>query len=376
MTHFFAAQEKPRKIIHVDMDAFYASVEQRDFPEYRGKPVVVGGSPTGRGVVAAASYEARKFGIRSAISSRHAARLCPSAIFLQPRFEQYRKVSAQIMEIFHRYTDLVEPLSLDEAYLDVTRNKADLPFARDVARLIKQAIFEETGLTASAGVAANKFLAKIASDFHKPDGLTIIPPERVEAFLENLPVRKFPGVGPVTEEKMAAMGILTSRHLKRLTLDELTAAFGKSGNWYYRICRGIDNRPVNADWERKSLGAEETFAVDLESIEDMQNELRQIADCVSERLRKRELKGRTVTLKITYREFQKITRSRTLPQRVDGAEELLGICAELLRQTEAGPERPVRLLGIQVSSFDETEQALAAAERLPLQLAFPFFRTD
>lgn len=362
-----------RKIIHVDMDAFFASVEQRDRPELKGQPVVVGGEPTGRGVVAAASYEARKFGIRSAMSSRHAFRLCPHAVFLRPRFEQYRAASAVIMEIFRRYTDLVEPLSLDEAYLDVTVNKLTLPYARDVAKLIKGDIFAETGLTASAGVASNKFLAKIASDYHKPDGLTIIPPERVEQFLEQLPVRKFPGVGPVTEEKMAAMGILTAEHLRRKTKAELCEAFGKSGDWYYRICRGQDDRPVVSEWERKSLGAEETFEEDLTDPAVMRQELATIAERVAARLGKRGLRGRTATLKITFSDFQKITRGRTRELPYTTKDELAAVASELLEQTEAAAGRPVRLLGVQVSSFEgDSEEEMP----FPKQLVFSFIATE
>ena len=357
-----------RKIIHVDMDAFYASVEQRDNPELRGKPVVVGGQPGGRGVVAAASYEARKFGIRSAMSSQHAYRLCPNALFIKPRFDAYRAASAQIMEIFRRYTDLVEPLSLDEAYLDVTENKLSIPLARDIARSIKDQIRNETGLTASAGVAPNKFLAKIASDFKKPDGLTVIPPERVEAFLIELPVRKFPGVGPVTEQKLAALGILTARHLKKFSREELERHFGKSGGWFYRICRGLDERLVSSDHERKSLGAEDTFSKDLTEIPEMENELRTIAGKVAGRLEKRELEGRTVTLKVTYSDFEKITRSKTMPDAVSTEDELFAIGCELLRLTEAGPEKPVRLLGLQLSNFTILEEEqLVFPVQLPLK---------
>ncbi len=358
-----------RKIIHVDMDAFYASVEQRDDPQLRGKPIVVGGRPGGRGVVAAASYEARKFGIRSAMSSSHAYRLCPEAIFVRPRFDAYRAASAQIMEIFHRYTELVEPLSLDEAYLDVTENKLAIPLARDIARAIKDSIREETGLSASAGVAPNKFLAKIASDFRKPDGLTVIPPERVEAFLIDLPIRKFPGVGPVTEQKFASFGILTNRHLRKWALEDLEKHFGKSGRWFYRISRGIDDRVVSSDHERKSLGAEDTFSKDLTEPAEMEQELRKIAEKVAGRLEKRGLEGRTVTLKATYADFEKITRSRTLAQPVSSADDLFALAVELLQLTEAGPEKPVRLLGLQLSNFPVLQEEEMT---FPHQLPFEF----
>ncbi len=353
-----------RKIIHVDMDAYYASIEQRDRPELKGKPVVVGGKPEGRGVVAAASYEARKFGIRSAISSRHAYRLCPSAIFLPARFDVYRSVSRQIMEIFNRYTDLVEPLSLDEAFLDVTVNKLEIPLASEIAKRIKAEILAETGLTASAGVAPNKFIAKIASDYNKPNGLTVIPPEKVDAFLIDLPVRKLPGVGPVTEQRMASAGILTVRRMREFAKEELQALFGKSGAWYYHICRGEDERPVISDWERKSVGVEDTFAKDLTEIEDMRAELKKIAEKLSVRLKKREMKGRTVTLKMTYADFEKITRSKTLAERVCEEEVLYELACELLTHTEAGPEKPVRLLGMQVANFHELPV------EFPLQMEF------
>ncbi|HZG26403.1 MAG TPA: DNA polymerase IV, partial [Chitinophagaceae bacterium] len=263
-----------RKIIHIDMDAFYASVEQRDNPDYRGKPVIVGGLPEGRGgVVAAASYEARKFGIRSAMPSKKAAQLCPHAIFVRPRFDVYKEISRKIRDIFRRYTDLVEPLSLDEAYLDVTNDKQGIGSALEIASLIKKSIREELNLTASAGVSINKFVAKIASALEKPDGLTFIGPSRIEAFMEGLPVEKFFGVGKVTAAKMNDLGLLTGADLKKLSEDELVKHFGKSGHFYAQIVRGIDNRAVEPNRETKSLGAEDTFAYDLTEAADMNREL-------------------------------------------------------------------------------------------------------
>jgi DNA polymerase-4 len=257
-----------RKIIHIDMDAFYASVEQRDNPELRGKPLVVGGLPEGRGgVVATASYEARKFGIRSAMSSKRALQLCPHAVFVRPRFAAYKEASQHIREIFSRYTDLIEPLSLDEAYLDVTHDKLNIGSAIDIAKEIKQAIKDELNLTASAGVSVNKFVAKIASDMKKPDGLTFIGPSSIESFIETLPVEKFYGVGKVTAQKMKKLGLFTGADLKQLSLEQITGHFGKAGAFYYNIVRGIDEREVQPHRETKSMGAEDTFAYDLTTVE-------------------------------------------------------------------------------------------------------------
>ncbi len=300
------------------MDAFYASVEQRDFPEYRGKPLVVGGLPEGRGgVVATASYEARKFGIRSAMSSKQALQLCPHAIFVRPRFAAYKEVSQKIREIFGRYTDLIEPLSLDEAYLDVTNDKLNIGSAIEIAQQIKQAIKDELNLTASAGVSINKFVAKIASDIKKPDGLTFIGPSSIENFMENLPVEKFHGVGKVTAEKMKKQGLFTGADLKKLSEEDMTGRFGKAGGFYYMIVRGIDDRDVQPHRETKSMGAEDTFAYDLTTEEEMHAELEKIAKIVNERLLKYRLKGRTITLKIKYSDFKQITRSCSIPDNVD-----------------------------------------------------------
>src|SRR6201986_1250213 len=310
-----------RKIIHIDMDAFYASVEQRDNPDYRGKALVVGGLPQGRGgVVATASYEARKFGIRSAMSSKQALQLCPHALFVRPRFDAYKEASQKIREIFHRYPDLIEPLSLDEAYLDVTTDKQNIGSAIEIAKLIKQAIKDELQLTASAGVAINKFLAKIVSDINKPDGLAFIGPSSIEDFMEKLAVEKFHGVGKVTADKMRRMGLFTGFDLKQLSEDDLVQHFGKAGRFYYKIVRGMDDRQVTPDRETKSVGAEDTFPYDLVQTDEMEAELDKIAVIVHNRLEKNNLKGRTITLKIKYSDFRQITRNRSFTSPVSDLE--------------------------------------------------------
>ncbi len=344
-----------RKIIHVDMDAFYASIEQRDFPEYRGKPIAVGGSPDGRGgVVATASYEARKFGVRSAMPSKKAKQLCPQLIFVYPRFSVYKEVSSKIREIFLRYTDLIEPLSLDEAYLDVTEDKPGIGSAIDIAKQIKEAIQSELQLTASAGVSINKFVAKIASDMHKPNGLTFIGPSRVEAFVEKLPVEKFFGVGKVTAEKMKKMHLHTGADLKQLSEADLVRYFGKAGRFYYKIVRGQDDRPVQPDRETKSVGAEDTFAYDLTDVEEMVLQVKKIAVLVVNRLQKNQLKGRTVTLKIKYHDFRQITRSKSFTVGIDDEETIKETALELLKGTEIDQVK-VRLLGISLSNFGELQ---------------------
>lgn len=341
-----------RKIIHIDMDAFYASIEQRDNPEYRGKPVIVGGKPDSRGVVATASYEARKYGIRSAMPSKRAYQLCPHAIFLYPRFEAYKEASRQIREIFKRYTDIIEPLSLDEAFLDVTVDKQNIGSAIEIAKQIKQAIKDELHLTASAGVSVNKFVAKIASDMKKPDGLTFIGPSKILAFMEALPVEKFFGVGKVTAEKMKGMGLYTGADLKKLTEEELTRYFGKAGHFYYHIVRGIDNREVETHREIKSVGAEDTFAVDLSSLEEMNTELDRIAQLVHKRLQRYNLKGRTITLKVKYSDFRQITRNHSFSEPVGSLETISAIAKELLSFADL-ENKKVRLLGITLSNFGE-----------------------
>lgn len=333
------------------MDAFYASIEQRDNPEYRGKPIAVGGSPQGRGgVVATASYEARKFGIRSAMSSKKAVQLCADVIFVRPRFDVYKEVSQKIRGIFQRFTDLIEPLSLDEAFLDVSEDKQQIGSALDIAKLIKKAIWEELSLTASAGVSINKFVAKIASDMNKPDGLTFIGPSRIQAFMEALPVEKFFGVGKVTADKMKRMGLHTGADLKKLTEAELIRNFGKPGKFYYKIVRGEDDREVQPHRETKSVGAEDTFPFDLKVLEDMHEELEKIAVVVHDRLRRHGLKGRTLTLKIKYHDFKQITRSESFPQLIDDVDTILATAKKLLEATELDDKR-IRLLGISMSNF-------------------------
>jgi DNA polymerase-4 len=342
-----------RKIIHIDMDAFYASVEQRDHPEYRGKPLVVGGPHEGRGgVVATASYEARKFGIRSAMSSKKAYQLCPHAIFVRPRFDAYKEVSRHIREIFHRYTDIIEPLSLDEAYLDVTEDKLGIGSAIEIAQQIKQAIKDELQLTASAGVSINKFVAKIASDINKPDGLKFIGPSSIENFMETLPVEKFYGVGKVTADKMKNMGLHLGSDLKKLTEAELSRHFGKVGRFYYQIVRGIDDRPVQPHRETKSLGAEDTFPYDLTEEPEMHAELDKIAETVEKRLKRYELQGRTITLKVKYSDFKQITRNQSFIKPVSDLETIAATAKSLLATSGIENVR-IRLLGISLSNFGE-----------------------
>ena len=337
-----------RKIIHVDMDAFYASVEQRDDPSLVGKPVIVGGQPSGRGVVCTASYEARKFGVHSAQPSREAYRRCPHGIFVRPRFDVYKQASRQIMEVFSEYTDLVEGLSLDEAYLDVTENKKNIPFGIDVAKEIRSEIFLRTGLTASAGVAPNKFLAKLASDMKKPDALVVIPPERIEKVMVGLPVKKLPGVGRVTEERMHQAKLFTADDIRGSSLERLVELFGKTGRWYYEIAHGRDERLVCPYRESKSIGAEDTFEDGSLDIEWIHKKIEELSAKVTNRLRGRE--GFTVTLKVTYKGFKRITRGRTLPKSQCDPECIALIGKQLLEQTEAG-KVPIRLVGISVSNL-------------------------
>ncbi len=345
-----AARAADRRIIHFDMDAFFAAVEQRDFPRYAGKPLIVGGLPDKRGVVATCSYEARRYGIHSAMSSARAARLCPSAVFVKPRFEVYRRVSARIRSIFEEFTDLVEMPSLDEGYLDVSESAADVEAACAVAREIKHRIARATRLTASAGVACNKFIAKIASDLDKPDGCYAVPAGHAERFVGNLPVGKFHGVGKVTRARMERLGIKTGADLRRHPLDELVGIFGSAGYYYYDAARGMDARPVITDRPRKSVGAETTFENDLRDADEIGVEVRRRALEVARILRSRELSGYTVTLKVKYADFVQITRSRTLDHPLTGLKEMLRLLSGLLRKTEAGP-RPVRLLGVTVSNL-------------------------
>ena len=342
-----------RKIIHIDMDAFYASIEQRDNLEYKGKPVAVGGSSK-RGVVAAASYEARKYGVFSAMPSSVAARKCPHIIFVKPRFEMYKQVSLQIREIMLEYTDLVEPLSLDEAYLDVTLNKKDNPSATLIAKEIKQKIKSTTGLTASAGVSISKFLAKIASDYQKPDGLFVIKPEEAEDFVARLPVKKFHGIGKKTAEKMHKLEIFTGADLKKIEQDKMIRLFGKVGLFYYQIARGIDDRLVKPDRERKSVGAENTFEDDLKTAEDMQVQLQLIAKKVWQRMSRINVSGKTITVKIRLSDFTTFSRSKTIPHPLYSEDELVQIACDLLHEQQV--TEPVRLLGVSVSNLLQTNQ--------------------
>lgn len=343
----------PRKIIHIDMDAFYASVEQRDNPELRGKPVAVGGSRE-RGVVAAASYEARRFGVHSAMPSITAKRKCPDLIFVKPRFDVYRAISLQIREIFAEYTPIIEPLSLDEAYLDVTANLKGIPSATTIAQEIRARIRSKTGLTASAGVSYNKFLAKLASDHKKPDGLFVITPGMGPEFVETLPVGRFHGVGPATAAKMARLGIKIGIDLKAQTLAFLQQHFGKAGAYYYWSARGIDDRPVRADRMRKSVGAENTFSADLFTYQAAHEALREIIDKVWRYCESASLRGRTVTLKVKFADFQQITRSRTGPVQIGTRSELERL-GDALLEPLFPVARGIRLLGITLSSLGTEE---------------------
>ena len=353
-----------RKIIHIDMDAFYASVEQMDNPLLRGKPVAVGGSEN-RGVVAAASYEARKFGVRSALSGVLAKKYCPELIFVKPRFDRYKEISNIIRKIFHEYTDLVEPLSLDEAYLDVTKNKKGNSSASLLAQEIRLRILSETGLTASAGISVNKFVAKIASDYNKPNGQKTVNPDEVISFLEDLPIRKFYGVGKVTTEKMYQLGIFTGADLKSKPLDFLEKNFGKSGTFYFNVVRGIHNSEVKADRITKSVAAEHTFEVNLSSEIFMMEKLESIAIGLEKRLKKYNVAGKTVTLKIKYSDFSQQTRSKTLPYFISDKGLILEIVEELLFQERM--KDSVRLLGISLSNLNTEEKKF-----LVVQLKFAF----
>ncbi len=349
--------DSPRKIIHIDMDAFFASVEQRDNAELIGKPVAVGGSKK-RGVVAAASYEAREFGVYSAMPSMTAIKKCPQLIFVKPRFGVYKSVSQEIRSIFQQFTDLIEPLSLDEAYLDVTENKKGMASATEVAAEIKKKIKQKTGLTASAGVSINKFLAKIASDYEKPDGLFVIKPDMAQRFVDQLPVEKFYGVGKVTASKMKSLGILTGYELKQWSKQELVQQFGKTGNYFFDIANGLDNRPVVSHRERKSIGAESTFLNDKNTLEDLTESLQSIAEEVAQRVAKQESAGRTVTLKIKFSNFTQITRSHSFLTPVNDYESIVSIAKYLLQRAfEDGMS--VRLLGLTISNLDKTRQSVS-----------------
>lgn len=341
--------DSSRKILHIDMDAFYASVEQRDSPEFRGRPLVVGGSPQSRGVVAACSYEARKFGIHSAMPCSQAYRLCPKAVFVKPRFNVYRSVSEQIHQVFQAYTDLIEPLSLDEAYLDVTASSEGRT-ATQMATEIKQQIKLKTQLTASAGVSYNKFLAKIASDMRKPDGIFVIKPGAGEVFTAGLPLARFPGIGKVTQQRLMALGLSTGADLQAQSPEAMRAIFGKSGDYYYQVCRGIDHREVVTARERKSLSSETTYQVDLTELNEMLAELQRLAAEVLTGLNQRELQAFTLTIKVRYANFESVTRSRSASTPLHLQPSLGLLLAELLATTEAG-KQAVRLLGVAASNL-------------------------
>ena len=353
-----------RKIIHIDMNAFFAAVEQRDFPEYRDKPLIVGGNPFSRGVVATCSYEARIYGIHSAMSTTRAYRLCPQAIFVKPRFDAYREASQAIRQIFFDYTDLVEPLSLDEAYLDVAESESNNASATLIAKAIKARIKQQTQLTASAGISYNKFLAKIASDLDKPDGLYLITPKQGAEFVGQLPIHKFHGVGKATALKMNDLGIQTGKDLKMLSLEDLRQHFGKSGLYYYNIARGIDNRPVVNYRKSQSIGVETTYQQDISSIQVVLEQLQQLFDKALGKVMEKQLSAHTVTVKIKYHDFVQITRSRTLLQTIIAATNIAGLFNVLLKNTDVG-RRDVRLLGITLSSFED-RTALSPVEQVDL----------
>jgi len=342
-------QLQHRKIIHIDMDAFYASVEQMDNPELRGKPIAVGGAEN-RGVVSAASYEARKFGVRSAISGVLAKKNCPELIFVRPRFDRYKEISKKIHKIFREYTDLVEPLSLDEAYLDVTKNKKGNPSASLLAEEIRARIFNEVGLTASAGISVNKFVAKIASDYNKPNGQKTVNPDEVISFLEQLPIQKFYGVGKVTAEKMFQLGIFTGLDLKGKSVEFLEKHFGKSGGFYYNVVRGIHNSEVKSNRITKSVAAEHTFDINLSSEIFMLEKLEKIAQELERRLKKHLISGKTITLKIKYSDFTQQTRSKTMPYFISDKALIYEAVKELLFQEKM--KDSVRLLGISLSNLN------------------------
>lgn len=353
-----------RKIIHIDMDAFFASVEQRDFPELQGKAIAVGGSKD-RGVVAAASYEARKFGVRSAMASRIAVQKCPHLIFQAARFEVYKEVSMQIHAIFKEYTDLIEPLSLDEAYLDVTENKKGMHSATIIANEIRSRIFETCQLTASAGISSNKFIAKIASDINKPNGYCLIKPNEIPDFIAQLPINKFHGIGKVTAKKLNSYGVFFGSDLKKLSFEFLKQNFGKSGTYYFNIAQGIDDRPVNPDRIRKSIGAENTFEKDLYLFDDLTAKIEKISSRVYTRLEKNQKEARTLTLKIKFSDFSQITRSTTDTSLSFKTEtQIFNAALNLLKGINI-PKTGIRLLGISLSNFE-------IEKRDPIQLTLDF----
>lgn len=349
----------PKKIIHIDMDAFFAAVEQRDRPELKGKPVIVGGNPQSRSVVSTCSYEARKFGIHSAMPTAQAKRLCPQGVFLYPDFEKYSAASKQIMSILRTYTPLVEQASLDEAYLDVTENKLKLNDPAKLASLIKQHIFAVTKLTASAGVAPAMFLAKIASDFQKPDGLTVIKPEQVLEFLKDLPVRKLPGVGPKTEEALHKIGIETCGQIREIASEKLKAHFGKWGPHLLEMANGIEEREVVPYWEPTQISTEETFAKDVLRTDWLKEKLEELSKEVFSELERKGKSGRTITLKVKYHDFVQITRSRTLPEPPENWQTIHRTVVDLLFAKTLAGKKPIRLLGVGISGLNKGEERLS-----------------
>lgn len=353
-----------RKIIHIDMDAFFASIEQKDHVSFRGQPLIVGGSPQSRGVVAACSYEARKFGIHSAMPCSKAARLCPEAIFTPPRMDRYVEISTRIMKIFQQHTAFVEPLSLDEAFLDVTNVGTKHPSATLLAKQICQQIYEELQLTASAGISYNKFLAKVASDINKPQGITTIPPETAQQFLDTLPIQKFFGVGKVTEDKMRQLGIHTGADMRKWEMERLVFHFGKMGSFFYNIVRGIDDRPVEPVRDRKSIGSETTLPYDTDDLMEIRNILAELAQDIEKSLHKNNRGGYTLTLKVRYKNFTTITRSITIRTAMLRENDISPLLPGLLAATEAGTVK-IRLLGLSVSK-------LISQTNLPRQFKLPF----
>jgi DNA polymerase-4 len=339
-----------RRILHCDMDCFYAAVHMRDEPALAGRPVVIGGRPESRGVVAAASYEARAFGIHSAMSAARARLLCPDAVFLPPDFGRYRRESEAIQEIFRAFTPYVQVVSIDEAYLDVTAHLEPWGSATAVARAVRERVRAERRLTVSVGVGPNRLVAKIASDFGKPDGLTVVPPRRVQAFLDPLPVRRLPGVGPATQERLAVLGVETIAQLRAVPEEDLVQRFGKHGRQLGAYARGVDDRPLELEWRRKSLSSEETYPRDLQLPEELHAALERLAADVAQGLRKRELAACTVTVKVRYSDFTTVTRSQTHPAPTADAGILLACARDLLTRTDAG-RRPVRLLGVGASNL-------------------------
>ncbi len=343
-----------RKIIHVDMDAFFASVEQRDHPELKGKPVAVGFDGP-RGVVATASYEARRFGVHSAMAMSRAKQLCPDLIIVGSEHHHYKEVSMQVHEIFQQYTDLIEPISIDEAFLDVTKNKKNMGSAIEIAKEIKQKIREETQLTASAGISYNKFLAKIASDWRKPDGLFCVTPEESLEFIAQLPIEKFWGIGPKTADRMHQMGIFLGSQLRLVSRKHLVEVFGKAGNIYYDFARGVDNRPVIVERERKSVGCEQTFLEDLTLRGQIIIELYHTVEELITRINSANFEGKTLTLKVKYGDFTQITRSQTSTHTLKTKEQILPLAKQLLRQVDFSPAHPIRLIGLSVSNPSQEE---------------------